>query len=98
MRWPETLRLRVRGLLFRTREGQRLNAEMQFHLDSLIVENIAAGMSAEERAMPRCGRLGMPRSYASRLMRCGAGIGLTNWRRTFGTRRVSSCGLRDLCL
>ncbi|HEX6495369.1 MAG TPA: permease prefix domain 1-containing protein [Acidobacteriaceae bacterium] len=47
MRWIEWLRLRLRGLLFRAREDQRLQAEMQFHLDALIAENIAAGMSAE---------------------------------------------------
>jgi predicted permease len=48
MRWRDTLRLRLRGLLFHKRESQRLRAEMQFHLESLIAENVAAGMSSEE--------------------------------------------------
>ncbi|HEY3991212.1 MAG TPA: ABC transporter permease [Acidobacteriaceae bacterium] len=48
MRWLERIRLRLRGLLFRHAEGERLRAEMQFHLDALISENIAAGMSPDE--------------------------------------------------
>jgi hypothetical protein len=48
MRWLETIRLRLRGLLLHARESQRLRAEMQFHLEALIAENIAAGMPAEE--------------------------------------------------
>ncbi|HEY2001649.1 MAG TPA: ABC transporter permease, partial [Acidobacteriaceae bacterium] len=48
MRWRNRLGLRLRGLLFRRREEQSLQAEMQFHLDALVAENIAAGMSAEE--------------------------------------------------
>ena len=48
MRWLETIRLRLRGLLFRAREDRHLHAEMQFHLEALIAENIAAGMSPEE--------------------------------------------------
>src|SRR5258708_590078 len=48
MRWRDSLGLRLRGLLFRNQEDRRLHAELQFHLDALIVENIAAGMSPEE--------------------------------------------------
>ena len=48
MRWRDRLSLRLRGLLFRNQEERRLRAEMQFHLDALIAENIAAGMSPEE--------------------------------------------------
>ena len=48
MRWRDRLGLRLRSLLFRRREGQRLQAEMQFHLDALVAENIAAGMRAQE--------------------------------------------------
>jgi predicted permease len=48
MRWRDRLGLRLRGLLFRNQEDRRLRAEMQFHLDALIAENIAAGMSPEE--------------------------------------------------
>src|ERR1700760_869666 len=48
MRWLETLRLHLRGLLFRKREKQRLDAEVGFHLDALIAENVAAGMPPDE--------------------------------------------------
>lgn len=48
MRWRDTLRLRLRGLLFHKRESQRLRTEMHFHLEALIAENIAAGMPLEE--------------------------------------------------
>src|ERR1700733_12909773 len=48
MRWRDRLSLRLRGLLFRSQEDRSLRAEMQFHLDALIAENIAAGMSPEE--------------------------------------------------
>jgi putative ABC transport system permease protein len=46
--WPQRLRLRLQTLLRRTRNSQRLDEELQFHLDQQIAENIAAGMSREE--------------------------------------------------
>ncbi len=48
MRWAETMRMRMRGLLFHNRERLRLQAEIKFHLDALTAENIAAGMPPEE--------------------------------------------------
>ena len=48
MQWRDRLRLGLRALLFRKRESERLRAEMQLHLDGLIAENIAAGMSPED--------------------------------------------------
>ncbi|MGA9718728.1 MAG: ABC transporter permease [Acidobacteriaceae bacterium] len=48
MRWMETTRMRMRGLLFHNRERLRLQAEIKFHLDALTAENIAAGMPPEE--------------------------------------------------
>jgi predicted permease len=48
MRWFEQFRMRI-GMLFRRgRAAERLDAELRFHLDQQIAENIAAGMSAEE--------------------------------------------------
>lgn len=44
MRWAQGIRLRLRGLLFRSQKRRRLKAEMQFHLDALIAENLAAGI------------------------------------------------------
>ena len=48
MRWEEKLRLRVRSLIRRRRLEQELDAELQFHLEQQIQENLAAGMSPDE--------------------------------------------------
>jgi predicted permease len=48
MRWLDSLRMQLRMLFRRGREGERLGQELQFHLDQQIAENVAAGMSPEE--------------------------------------------------
>jgi predicted permease len=48
MRWVEKIRMRLQMLLRRGREAERLEAELQDHLERQIAENRAAGMSAEE--------------------------------------------------
>lgn len=48
MRLLEKIRMRLQMLLHRSREGERLNAELEFHLEQSIAENRAAGMNAEE--------------------------------------------------
>lgn len=48
MRVFEKLRMKFAMLFCRGREGHHLDAELQFHLDQQIAENIAAGMSPEE--------------------------------------------------
>ena len=48
MVWAQRLWLRLQTLFRRHRSAQRLDAEMQFHFDQQIAENIAAGMSREE--------------------------------------------------
>ena len=48
MRWVEKLRLRARSLIRRTRVERELEAELRFHLEQQIAENLAAGMSAQE--------------------------------------------------
>src|SRR5579872_3272515 len=48
MRWREVLRLRGRTLFRRGRVERELDAELRFHLEQQIAENLAAGMSAEE--------------------------------------------------
>ncbi len=47
MRWVDRLRLFMRSLIRRPRLEQELDAELQFHLEQQIQENLA-GMSAEE--------------------------------------------------
>ena len=48
MTWARRLSLRLQTLFHRRRNTQRLDAELQFHLDQQIAENIAAGMTREE--------------------------------------------------
>ena len=48
MVWTRRMWLRLQTLLRRNRSSQRLNDELQFHLDQQIAENLAAGMNSEE--------------------------------------------------
>jgi putative ABC transport system permease protein len=48
MRWIYKLPLRLRSLFRKSRVEQELDEEMRFHLEKMIEENIASGMSAEE--------------------------------------------------
>jgi predicted permease len=48
MRWLERFRMAVLMLFNRRREAARLNAELEFHLEQQIAENMARGMAVEE--------------------------------------------------
>jgi hypothetical protein len=48
MRWVYKLTLRFRSLLARRRVERELNDELRFHLEKLIEEKVASGMTAEE--------------------------------------------------
>src|SRR5260370_2078425 len=48
MRRLEKIRMQLEMLLHRRREVQRLDAELSFHLEQQIAENIAEGMSPDE--------------------------------------------------
>jgi len=48
MRWLHRFLLRSKLLLRRDRAGEKLQDELQFHLDQQIAENLAAGNSPEE--------------------------------------------------
>jgi predicted permease len=48
MRWIDKTRMSLLMMLRRGRADHRLTAELQFHLEQQIAENLAAGMSAEE--------------------------------------------------
>ena len=48
MRSIHTLLLRFRSLFSRARVDHDVDAELRFHLEQQIEENLAAGMSAEE--------------------------------------------------
>jgi predicted permease len=48
MRTIDKLRMRLRSLFQRPRVEAELAAELSFHLDQLVAENVAAGMNAQE--------------------------------------------------
>lgn len=48
MRLLEHIRMRLRMLFQRAREGDRLSAELEFHIEEQTAENIAAGMAPDE--------------------------------------------------
>src|SRR5437879_6256537 len=55
MVWARRFWFRLQTIFHRNRSAQRLNDEIQFHLDQQIAENLAAGMSpAEARYAARC--------------------------------------------
>lgn len=47
MRWFEKVRMKIKMFLRRGREVQRLDAELNFHVEQQTAENIAAGLSPE---------------------------------------------------
>jgi predicted permease len=48
MRWLERFRMAMLMLFHRKRESQGLNAELEFHLEQQIAENVAKGMEPKE--------------------------------------------------
>jgi predicted permease len=48
MRWTSKLRLRLRSLFRTTRVDQELDEELQYHVDRLVDDYVAAGMSRDE--------------------------------------------------
>ena len=48
MRWTRQLRLRLRSLLRRSRVEQELDEEFRFHLEHLVDEYIASGLSSDD--------------------------------------------------
>jgi predicted permease len=60
MRILEKVRMRVQMLLHREREADRLDAELEFHLEQQIAENRAAGMSQEEARLAALRSFGNP--------------------------------------
>jgi len=48
MRWPRTLRLRLRSLLRRSRVEHELDEELRYHLEHLVDDYIATGLPPED--------------------------------------------------
>jgi hypothetical protein len=62
MRWINQLGMRVRMLLFRRTAVAQLDDELRFHIEQLMTENRAAGMSAEEARHAALRTFGNPES------------------------------------
>src|SRR5436190_24163383 len=60
MGWARRFRLRLQTLFTLNRVGQRLDDEIQFHLEEQIAENMTAGMSREEARYAAKRALGNP--------------------------------------
>jgi hypothetical protein len=48
MLWVQRFWLKLQTLFGRNRSAERLDDEIQFHLEQQIAENVAAGMNPEE--------------------------------------------------
>ena len=48
MRWANTWKLRLRSVFRRSRVEDELDAELRFHLDQQIDENVTHGMSLDD--------------------------------------------------
>ncbi len=60
MRWLSRMAMRMRMLFGRRRESTRLDDELGFHLDRLIAENIASGMSRDQARAAAMREFGNP--------------------------------------
>jgi predicted permease len=60
MLWRDKMRMRLEMLLHRGREIERLNSEFDFHLEQLIAEKVAAGMTPEEARFAAMRAFGNP--------------------------------------
>jgi hypothetical protein len=70
MRMLDKVRLRLRSLFRRPNVDFELEAELRFHLDQLIEENISSGMPPEEARLNAQRKIG----EASRNARRSAGL------------------------
>src|SRR6185437_13752990 len=60
MRWLQRLRMSIMGLFRRESEKARLQAELNFHLEQQIAENVACGMALEEARLAALRLFGNP--------------------------------------
>ena len=60
MRWVERFRMAVLMLFRRKAESERLNRELEFHLEQQIAENTASGMEPEEARLAALRLFGNP--------------------------------------
>lgn len=108
MRWIEKLRMRKEMAVHRGRAAERLDSELQFHLDQQIAENVAGGMAPEEARAAALRSFGNPTllreqareawswSWAERLLR-DTRVGARTLLRTPGFS-VTAILVMALCL
>jgi len=60
MRWVERFRMAMLMLFRRKAESERLNRELEFHLEQQIAENIGVGMPPEEARLAALRLFGNP--------------------------------------
>ncbi|HET9363881.1 MAG TPA: permease prefix domain 1-containing protein, partial [Candidatus Angelobacter sp.] len=60
MRWVQRLQMSMIALFHRKSEKARLQAELSFHLEQQIAENLATGMGAEEARLAALRLFGNP--------------------------------------
>jgi predicted permease len=60
MRWVQRLQMSMMALFRRQSEKARLQAELAFHLEQQIAENVAGGMAPEEARLAALRRFGNP--------------------------------------
>ena len=78
MRWVQRLRMAALMLFNRKSETERLNQELEFHLEQQISENIANGMEPERARSAACDCLEIQLFCGMKLERSGAGTGWTD--------------------
>src|SRR5271166_1727512 len=75
MRWVERVKCHVRMLIHRSRESKRLDAELQFHIEQQMAENLGAGMSVDEARRGALRSFGNPTLYRERAREAWSWIG-----------------------
>src|SRR5437899_7002004 len=60
MRWVERFRMAMLMLFHRKAETERLNRELEFHLEQQIAENVSGGMEPEQARLAALRLFGNP--------------------------------------
>ena len=82
MRRLESFGLRVRWLFSRERRVEELDAEVRFHLEQMVAENVKEGMGAEEARRAALRAFGNPLLVRDRTQETWF---WTEWERVGGT-------------
>ena len=83
MRWFDRGIIAAKMLFRRGRKSERLDAELRYHLDRQIAENVAAGMSADEARYAALRSFGNPALLRNKPAPPGTGTGWSRCCMTF---------------